>query len=560
MHLRIVLACVLAGGLTSSPLAQTPPPRSQPAAGTPAAQAEQPLSSAELDALIAPIALYPDPLLAQVLMASTYPLEVVQADRWVTINKKLSGDQLKAAVDKQSWDASVKSLIATPSVLEMLSKNLDWTQKLGDAFLAQQPDVMDGVQRLRTRAYDAKKLSSGSQQKVTVQQDSGKQTILIEPASPDTVYVPYYDPAVVYGAWPYPAYPPSYFPAPGYIAAGVVTTGLAFGAAYALGRWTAGGYWGGNVNWIGGGNINIDRNRLTHWEHNPQHRHGVRYGNDAVRQKFSNNNIRAGAADRMDFRGRSGDQVLRPDGGRGEVGAGAGLRPDQRPGDRPRAGNRPDRPGGDRPAAGNRPDRPGGDRARPDGGRGAGQPRAATQPRRPDGGAQRAGAARDNAFGNMQTGRAANLQSQRGHASMARAPGGGGRATHAGGPGMRGGGAAMGRGGFGGAGGGQFGGGQRGSRGGGSGGRRSDIRLKHHVALLGRMESGLGFYRFEYGGSRTSYVGVIAQEVQRVAPWTVRRGADGYLRVDYRRLGVPFQTFEQWKASGAQLPAGGDRH
>lgn len=315
MRLRTVLASMIISGLASQALAQAPapPPPPQPPAAPQAAQGEEVLSSAQLDALVAPIALYPDTLLAQVLMAATYPLEVVQADRWLTANKKLKGDQLKAAVDKQPWDASVKSLVATPAVLEMMSKNLDWTQRLGDAVLAQQSDLMDGIQRMRTRAYDAKKLSSGSQQTVTVRQDSGKQTILIEPTNPGSVYVPYYDPAVVYGTWPYPAYPPYYFPAPGYIAPGLLATGLAFGTAYALGRWVSGGYWGGNVNWVGGG-INIDRDRVTHWQHDPQHRHGVQYRNDAVRQKFANSDIRAGSADRMDFRGRSGDQVLRPEG------------------------------------------------------------------------------------------------------------------------------------------------------------------------------------------------------------------------------------------------------
>jgi len=560
MHLRTVAAGLIVSALAAQALAQAPasppPPAQQPPASGQSAPAEQPLSAAQLDALVAPIALYPDDLLAQVLMASTYPLEVVQADRWVSANKKLKGDQLKAAAEKQPWDTSVKSLVATPSVLEMMSKNLDWTQKLGDAVLAQQPDIMDGVQRMRTRAYDAKKLTSGAQQKVTVQPASGgsKQTILIEPTNPGTVYVPYYDPAVVYGTWPYPAYPPYYFPAPGYIATGVLATGLAFGTAYALGRWSSGGYWGGNVNW-NNNNININRDRVTHWEHNPQHRHGVQYRNDAVRQKFSNNSIRAGAEGRMDFRGRSGDQVLRPEAGRG--GAGAGLA--DRPGERPGAGARPDRPGGgDRPAAGNRPDRPGAGQARPGGGRqnadrgrGSGPPRAAAQPKRPQGGANRPGPGRDNAFGNMQPGRAAGLQSQRGHASMARMPAGGGRAMHAGG-------ARMGGGGFGG--GGRVGGGGGGRMGGGGGrgggGRRSDIQLKNHVELLGLMENGLGFYRFAYNGSPIVYVGVIAQEVQGVAPGAVYRGADGYLRVDYRRIGVPFQTFDRWTASGSRIPAG----
>src|SRR5215470_7682112 len=130
-------------------------------ANPPAAASNQELlKPEELDALVAPIALYPDTLLAEVLMASTYPLEVVQADRWAKENKNLKGDQLKAAVDKQGWDESVKSLVATPSVLSMMSTKLDWTQKLGDAVLAQQPDVMDAVQRLRAKAQANNKLAS----------------------------------------------------------------------------------------------------------------------------------------------------------------------------------------------------------------------------------------------------------------------------------------------------------------------------------------------------------------------------------------------------------------
>lgn len=442
MRMRIVFAIVISGGLTSQVIAQVAPAPLQPLPAA-AGQDQQLLSMAQIDALVAPIALYPDSLLAQVLMASTYPLEVVQADRWVAANKKLGNEQLKAAIDKRSWDASVKSLVATPSVLEMMSRELNWTQKLGDAVLAQQSDVMDGIQRMRARAYDAKKLAPSAQQKVTVEQVGGKQTILIEPTSSDTVYVPYYDPAVVYGTWPYPASPPYYFPAPGYIATGIIATGIAFGAGYALGRWTSGGYWGGNVNWVGG-NINVDRNRVAHWEHNAMHRHGVRYGNEAVRQRFSNTGIQAGSAGRMDFRGRNGEPVPQP-------------------GERPGAGRGPDRP-----------DRLGADRARPgerpgaNRGRNAGPPRAAAQPRRPGSGVERNRAVRDSAF-NVQAGRAANLQSQRGHTSMSRSVGrGGGGGAHV----SRGGGRAGGR------------------------GRRSDLLIEKPVILLAWMENVPRFYRF----------------------------------------------------------------
>src|SRR5262252_5956686 len=232
-------------------IAQTP---SSPAPASTAA--DQLLKPGELDALVAPIALYPDTLLSLVLMASTYPLEVIQADRWAKEHKKLKGDELKAAVDKESWDESVKSLVATPDVLAMMSDKLSWTQKLGDAVLAQQADVMDAIQRLRTKADANNKLTSTKQQTVTKRQEQGRQVITIEPTDPETLYVPYYDPAVVYGAWPYPEYPPYYWGYPGYIGAGLIATGLAFGAGWALGNWGSGGnYWGGGVNW-NNGNIN----------------------------------------------------------------------------------------------------------------------------------------------------------------------------------------------------------------------------------------------------------------------------------------------------------------
>ena len=144
-------------------------------------------------------------------MASTYPLEVVQAERWALQHKSLDGDPLKKEVEKQGWDDSVKSLVTTPSVLTMMSKKVDWTQKLGDAVLAQQADVMDAVQRLRSKAYAKEKLRPTKEQNVTVRQEGNKQVVAIESTDPGTLYVPYYDPAVVYGEWPYPDYPPYYY-------------------------------------------------------------------------------------------------------------------------------------------------------------------------------------------------------------------------------------------------------------------------------------------------------------------------------------------------------------
>jgi hypothetical protein len=474
-------------------------------------------------------------------MASTYPLEVVQADRWVTENKNLKGDKLKTAAEKQAWDESVKSLVATPSVLTMMGTKLDWTQKLGDAVLAQQPDVMDAIQRLRSRAQANNKLTSTKEQKVTVRQEQNKQVIAVEPTTPDTIYVPYYDPAVVYGGWPYPDYPPYYYYPPGYYAGGLLATGLAFGAGYALGRWASGGYyWGGGINWGGGGNnIEINRgNRVTHWDHNPQHRQGVRYNNANVQQKFGNNNLRAGSEGRLDFRGRGGEQVLKPGGDRANLGErGSASRPgaadrgrdkQASQGKRPASGARPsgeDRSRGKQASQGKRPS----SGTRPSGGdRGPGK--QASTGKRPASGARPGG---DSASGNIQSGKMANLQSQRGRASL-----GGGR----GGVAARGGGPRMGGGGFG------------GGRGGRGGGRRSDIRLKHDIALLGRLDNGLGFYRFAYNGSDKPYVGVMAQEVQTIVPEAVVRGQDGYLSVFYNKLGLKFQTYDRWMASGARIP------
>jgi hypothetical protein len=534
----IYAALLLTGLLIAAAQAQTPP---APAAVD---QSQQMLKPEELDQLVAPIALYPDALLAEVLMSSTYPLEIVQADRWVTENKNLKGDALKAAVDKQSWDDSVKSLIATPSVLAMMSAKLDWTQKLGDAVLAQQPDVMDAVQRLRVKAQANNKLSSTKEQTVSVARQENKEVIVIEPAVPDTIYVPYYDPAVVYGGWPYADYPPYYFPPPlGYVPGAILATGIAFGAGYALGRWASGGnYWGGGVNW-GGRNINVNVNRSTNintgninvgnsWQHNPQHRQGVKYSNTNVQQKFGgNNNVRAGSQDRMDFRGRGGDQVLKPGSGAAKPGGdGPGNRPgtaDSKPGNRPDAGNRASKGGKE---AGNRPST-------------GGKAPAAGGPKR------------DSAM-NVQSGKAASAQAARGReslggsggASRVSAGGGGGAArVSAGGGGMRGGGggAAM-RGG---------GGGGGGRGGGGGGGRRSDINAKHDIVLIGLLNNGLGFYRYAYNGSDKAYVGVMAQEVQNVMPEAVVRGRDGYLRVFYEKLGLKFETYDRWVASGARVPS-----
>jgi hypothetical protein len=550
----ILLAFAMVVATAAGAVAQqatTPAPSSPPPADQVLLKPEQ------LEALVAPIALYPDELLANVLAAATYPLEVVQADRWLKERKSLKGDALKKQVDGQSWDDSVKALAGTPDVIAMMSDKIDWTKNLGDAVLAQQPDLMDAVQRLRSKAYDNKKLVTTKQQKVSVQTQENKQAIVIESAVPDTMYVPYYDPVAVYGTWPYAEYPPYYFAYPPYIGAGVIAAGIAFGAGWAIGRW--GNYWGGGCNW-GNRNLYVNHfNRTTNignsWQHNPAHRQGVRYNNSNVAQRFGNGNSRAGAADRMDFRGRNGQQVLNPGQNRPAGGdrAGAGDRGDRAGvSDRAKGGADRAKGGGDRAGVSDRA-KGGGDRAKGGGNRAGVSDRTKSGGDRAKAANRSSGAARGggNAL-NVSSGRAAVAASARGQASLG-ARGGG--AISAGGGGYRGGGGGGFSGGGGRGGGGGFSGGGGGRGGGGGGGRRSDIALKHDIVLLGHLSSGLGYYRFSYLGSDKAYVGVIAQEVQGLMPQAVTRGADGYLRVYYDKLGLKLQTYRDWLAGGARIPA-----
>ena len=165
----------------------------------------------ELEQILAPIALHPDALVTQILMASTYPLEVVQAERWIKQNGSLKGEALTAALEKQQWGASVKSLVNFPQVVTMMSEQLEWTQKVGDAFLADQKQVLDTIQSLRAKAQASGNLQTTKEQTIIVEE----KIIKIEPANPQVVYVPTYNPTVVYGAWPYPAYPPNTYYTPG---------------------------------------------------------------------------------------------------------------------------------------------------------------------------------------------------------------------------------------------------------------------------------------------------------------------------------------------------------
>jgi uncharacterized membrane protein YgcG len=262
------------------------------------------LSAAQLDQLTAPIALYPDPLLGSVLVASTYPLEVVEAGRWLDdpAHAALAGDQLVAALEQQSWDTSVKSLVSFPQVLRMMNANLEWTEQLGDAFLAQQAEVMDSVQRLRQQAAAGGALQSTPQQTIATEQNDEQNDISIEPASPDVVYVPCYGPAV-YGPWPWPGYPPYYF-ADTDCAIGVIGFGIPI--------WILEPYWGWyRWNWPGhglwvephhprpGAPTREPEGGPRLWQHDPAHRGGVPYRDPATAARY----LGSDAASRRPFRG-----------------------------------------------------------------------------------------------------------------------------------------------------------------------------------------------------------------------------------------------------------------
>ena len=268
----------------------------------PAASEEAPtkIPPDQLDSLIAPIALYPDPMLAQVLAASTYPLEVIQLQQWLEKHRDLKDKALADAVAKQPWDPSVQALAALPDVVKRLADDIQWTTDLGNAFLAQQNDVMDAVQRMRKKAQDSGNLKSNEQQKVETKVVESKQVIVVEQANPQVVYVPSYNPTVVYGPPVYP-YPPIYYPPPGYYAAGMA---ISFGVGVAMGAMWSGGWgwgcgWGNNnvtinnynnfnrnTNINGGNRVNAQGNRTGNWQHNPQHRGGTPYSNRSTADRY----------------------------------------------------------------------------------------------------------------------------------------------------------------------------------------------------------------------------------------------------------------------------------
>jgi Protein of unknown function (DUF3300) len=336
----------------------------QNASPAPPAAAPASLPPAELDSLVAPIALYPDPLLAQVLAASTYPLEIVQLQQWLEKHKGLNEKALADAVQKENWDPSVQGMAGLPDLVKQLADNIKWTSELGNAFLAQESDVMNAVQRLRGKAKDSGKLTSTEQMKVETKVVESKNVVVIEQANPQVIYVPSYNPEVIWGASPVYAYPPVYYPPAGYYAAGMA---LSFGVGVAMGAMWGGG-WGYNCGWGGNNNININNNnnfnRVSNrtnvgngnrvnggngnWQHNPAHRGGAPYGDRATARQYGgtargdslgnrqasarqnngqrqNNGIqRTGAADRSAGGGNRTGAADRSAGGANNLGRGSG--------------------------------------------------------------------------------------------------------------------------------------------------------------------------------------------------------------------------------------------
>ena len=336
-------------------------------------QADVKISADQLDSLVAPVALYPDGLLSQTLVASTYPLEIIQLRQWLDRNQGLASDQkrLTEAVMKEPWDPSVQALAVLPDVVKRLSDDVQWTTDLGNAFLVQQSDVMDAVQRMRRKAQDKGSLQSNEQQKVVIQTIESKPIVVIEQANPEFVYVPSYNPEYVWGAGMYP-YPSIYYPP--YYGAWYTGAAISFGLGVAMG-WAWGGGWGWGCGW-GGGDININRNnnfnRNTNigggnrgnigggnrgnlgggnrgnigggnrvnplgggnkWQHNPSHRGGTPYPDRNTANRFGGNtrgdslaNRQQGARSQIGRQGGNLGSSTRPGGvgNRGSVGSGAG--------------------------------------------------------------------------------------------------------------------------------------------------------------------------------------------------------------------------------------------
>jgi hypothetical protein len=273
-----------------------------PAAVAPTQADDQPVWTADqLDNLVAPVALYPDPLLSQVLVASTYPLEVVEASQWLDRNKNLRGQALIDAAKQQPWDPSIQTLVTVPDALNRLNEDVQWTTDLGNAFLAQESDVMNAVQRMRLRAEDNGRLASTSQQKVTVQNQEGDQVVVIEPAYRDVIYVPVYDPFYVWGPPVYGYYPPLYYPRHSF------GFSIGFNVGYCFSDWGGWWFWGWGPSWHSHSVVvnnyffnrygfqhrwhGDDRARMT-WTHNPIHRRNIPYRGYQVAERFGGQRAR----------------------------------------------------------------------------------------------------------------------------------------------------------------------------------------------------------------------------------------------------------------------------
>jgi hypothetical protein len=328
------VAAIVACFFLLAALGQAPP--DQPASTTPPGQ---PLSPQQLDDLVAPIALYPDPLVGEVLAAATYPTEIVEADQWVRDHPKWKPSKLMDEAKKQNWDPSVQGLVAFQQVLTMLSQDVGWTTGLGNAFLAQQADVMKAVQRMRAQAEASGKLKSGPQENVTTASQNGQDVIKIEPADPDVLYVPAYNPVFVWGPPVFGYYPPLLYPG--------IDIGFGWGIGINLGLYFGGwggwgwGGWGWYPDWYGGGiflnhsffhrygfsHFHGDALGRSNWSHDPAHRLGVPYGNRSVADRFGGRTV--GEAPRGFDRGGSGEGQRgfeRGGAGEGRSGAGSGQR------------------------------------------------------------------------------------------------------------------------------------------------------------------------------------------------------------------------------------------
>jgi Protein of unknown function (DUF3300) len=339
----VAFLCVMLLACTDSMIAQA----QQEQASAVAAETST-LTSDQLGSLVAPIALYPDPLLAQVLAASTYPLEIVQLQQWLAKHKDLKDKALVDAVQRENWDPSVQAMAALPDVVKQLADNIKWTSELGNAFLAQESDVMNAVQRLRAEAQSAGKLKSNEQMKVETKVIESKSVVVIEQANPQVIYVPSYNPTVVWGAPAYP-YPPMYYPPAGYYAAGMAISfgvGIAMGAAWGGGwGWNTG--WGSNNTVIVNRNNNFNSNNINRnggrtnigsgnsWQHNPEHRGGAPYSDRATANKFGGtargdslatrqSNARQGQFDRQQPGGAGGDRIGNRQGQSGAGSRGSG--------------------------------------------------------------------------------------------------------------------------------------------------------------------------------------------------------------------------------------------